>query len=95
MASWQGNWVNLLEAVNRRDRALAGVLRDCRPVAADATSLTVGAPYKFHLERLREPARLEALTQAAGEVAGGTRTVDTAYVGQDAAAPARRPGDDG
>jgi DNA polymerase-3 subunit gamma/tau len=96
--SWQGNWVSLLEAVNRRDRALAGVLRDCRPVAADGDSLTVGAPYRFHLERLREAARLEALTQAAGEVAGAPRTVDTAYVGQDAgpaAGPARRPGTTG
>jgi DNA polymerase-3 subunit gamma/tau len=89
--SWQGNWVHLLEAVNRRDRALAGVLRDCRPVAADAESLTVGAPYRFHLERLREAARLDALTQAAGEVAGAPRKVDTSYVGQDAG-PARRPG---
>ncbi len=89
--SWQGNWVNLLEAANRRDRALAGVLRDCRPVAADTVSLTVGAPYRFHLERLREAARLVALTEAAGEVAGAARQVDTAYVGQDDA-PARRPG---
>ncbi len=89
--SWQGNWVNLLEAANRRDRALAGVLRDCRPVAADAESLTVGAPYRFHLERLRETARIEALTQAAGEVAGAARKVDIAYVGQDHE-PARRPG---
>jgi DNA polymerase-3 subunit gamma/tau len=92
--SWQGNWVNLLEAVNRRDRALAGVLRDCRPVAADADSLTVGAPYRFHLERLRDAARLEALTQAAAEVAGAPRKVDTSYVGQDAG-PTRRPGTTG
>ncbi len=92
--SWQENWVSLLEAVNRRDRALAGVLRDCRPVAAGDESLTVGVPYRFHLERLREPARLLALTEAAGEVAGSPRTVDTTYVGQDEA-PARRPGTTG
>ena len=92
--SWQENWVSLLEAVNRRDRALAGVLRDCRPVAAGDDSLTVGAPYRFHLERLREPARLIALTDAAGEVAGSPRQVDTTYVGQDET-PARRPGTTG
>jgi DNA polymerase-3 subunit gamma/tau len=92
--SWVENWTNLLEAVNRRDRALAGVLRDCRPVAADPGSLTVGAPYRFHLERLREAARLVALSEAAGEVAGAPRKVDTVYVGQDDA-PARRPGTTG
>jgi hypothetical protein len=89
---WLRNWNNLLEAVNRRDRALAGVLRDCRPVAADATSLTVGALYRFHLERLREPARLEALTVAAAEVAGAARVVDTTYAGKDEAPPVRTPG---
>ena len=89
--SWRENWVSLLEAVNRRDRALAGVLRDCRPVAADDESLTVGAPYRFHIERLREAARLTALTDAAGEVAGSPRKVDTTYVGRDDA-PTRRPG---
>ncbi len=92
--SWQANWVSLLEAVNRRDRALAGVLRDCRPVGADAASLTIGAPYRFHLERLREAARLTALTEAAGEVAGSPRQVDTSYVGQDVA-PVRPPGGTG
>ena len=92
--SWQGQWRALLEAVNRRDRALAGVLRDCRAVAADATTLTIGAPYNFHLEKLRERNRLAILTEAAGEVAGSPRTVDTAYVGE-GAAPVRRPGGTG
>jgi DNA polymerase-3 subunit gamma/tau len=89
--SWQEHWGTLLEAVNRRDRALAGVLRDCRPVAADATSLTIGAPYNFHREKLQERTRLAALTEAAGEVAGSPRAIETAYVGQEPA-PARRPG---
>jgi DNA polymerase-3 subunit gamma/tau len=94
VAAWQESWTSLLEAVNRRDRALAGVLRDCRPVEAGGDFLTVGAPYRFHLERLREPARLVALAEAAGEVAGSPRKVDTSYVGQDAT-PARRPGGTG
>ena len=89
--SWQEHWGSLLEAVNRRDRALAGVLRDCRVVTADATSLTIGAPYNFHLEKLRERNRAQALAEAASEVAGSSRTVDTAYVGEDSA-PVRRPG---
>ena len=91
IGSWQEHWGTLLEAVNRRDRALAGVLRDCRAVRADSTSLLVGAPYNFHLEKLREPNRALALAEAASEVAGSPRTVDASYVGQDSP-PARRPG---
>jgi len=91
--SWRQHWGSLLEAVNRRDRALAGVLRDCRAIKADATSLTVGAPYNFQHEKLREPSRVAALIEAAGEVAGSPREVDAAFVGTDA--PPVRPGGTG
>jgi hypothetical protein len=63
-------------------------------VAADPTALTIGAPYNFHLEKLRERNRLAMLADAASEVAGSARTVDTAYIG-DGAPPARRPGGTG
>jgi DNA polymerase-3 subunit gamma/tau len=92
--SWQHHWAALLDAVNRRDRALAGVLRDCRPVAADDTSLTVGAPYNFHLEKLNDRTRLALLTEAVGEVAGSPRVVDVKYVGE-GMAPPKRPGGTG
>jgi len=92
--SWREHWSILLEAVNRRDRALAGVLRDCRPLRADAASLTIGAPYNFHREKLQERARLAALTEAAGEVAGSPRAIETAYVGESAPLP-RTPGETG
>ncbi|MBJ7609628.1 MAG: DNA polymerase III subunit gamma/tau [Candidatus Dormibacteraeota bacterium] len=91
VAAWEQHWGVLLEAVNRRDRALAGVLRDCRAVAADEASLTVGAPYNFHLEKLNDRSRLALLTDAATEVAGSPRTVATRYVGE-GAAPAPRFG---
>jgi hypothetical protein len=90
-AAWQEHWGALLEAVNRRDRALAGVLRDCRAVEADEKSLTIGAPYRFHLDKLAEPTRVAHLAEAAAEVAGSARSVATTFVG-DPAAPARRPG---
>ena len=70
------------------------MLRDCRPVAADDTSLTVGAPYNFHLEKLNDRTRLALLTEAVGEVAGSPRVVDITYVGE-GTAPPKRPGGTG
>jgi hypothetical protein len=70
------------------------VLRDCRPVAADDTSLTVGAPYNFHLEKLNDRTRLALLTEAVAEVAGSPRVVDVKYVGE-GTAPPKRPGGTG
>jgi DNA polymerase III subunit gamma/tau len=92
--SWQHHWTALLDAVNRRDRALAGVLRDCRAVAADESSLTIGAPYNFHLEKLNDRIRLALLTEAVGEVAGSPRVVDTRYVGE-GTTPPKPPGGTG
>ncbi len=70
------------------------MLRDCRPVAADDTSLTVGAPYNFHLEKLNDRTRLALLTEAVAEVAGSPRVVDVKYVGE-GTAPPKRPGGTG
>jgi DNA polymerase-3 subunit gamma/tau len=94
VAVWQQHWPALLDAINRRDRALAGVLRDCRAVEADGSTLTVGAPYNFHLEKLNDRTRLAILVEAVGEVAGAPRSVTTRYVGE-GAAPSRRPGGTG
>jgi DNA polymerase-3 subunit gamma/tau len=91
VAAWQQHWPALLDAINRRDRALAGVLRDCRAVEADESALTIGAPYNFHLEKLNDRTRLATLVEAVREVAGAPRSVTTRYVGE-VAAPARRPG---
>ncbi|MHB8718300.1 MAG: DNA polymerase III subunit gamma/tau [Candidatus Dormibacteria bacterium] len=94
---WQALWGLVVEAVNRRDPMLAGVLRDCRPLRADVTSLVVGAPYSFHLEKLQGRSARggasapELLALAATEVAGGPREVTSEFCGNPAGTPSERP----
>jgi len=38
-----------------RTKGLAGVLRDCKPVDADATSVTIGTNGRFHHEQISDP----------------------------------------
>ena len=61
--AWQRAWPALIDAVNRRDKVFAGVLRGCRPLDADPDRLVVGAPYDFHLERLGNPAKRPILAR--------------------------------
>lgn len=85
-ADWSNRWPALIDVVNRRDRMLAGVLRDCRPVDAAPGRLTVGAPFGFHEEQLRN--RLPKLLESIAEFTGAPHTVDIVFVGaqkQDAA----------
>ncbi|HXA58951.1 MAG TPA: hypothetical protein VNW94_07295, partial [Streptosporangiaceae bacterium] len=70
---------------NRKDRMLAGVLRDCRAVDSAPGRLVVGAPFGFHEEQLRN--RLPKLIESVAEFAGAPITVEVTFVG------AQKPGD--
>jgi len=83
--AWQRAWPALIEAVNRRDRGFAGILRGCRPLEADAGRLVVGAPYQFHLKQLRNPAKTPILVAAVAATAGGARAVTVAFCGESSA----------
>ena len=87
LEAWQAAWPALIEAVNRRDRVFAGVLRGCRPLDAGPDRLVVGAPYDFHLKQLGNPAKRPILASAVEAVAGGPRELAVEFCG----APARPP----
>lgn len=78
--SWITRWPLLIEAVNRRDAMLAGILRDCKPIEANAEQLVIGAPYSFHLERLTESTKAKLLAQVIAELGGPACTVAPAFV---------------
>jgi hypothetical protein len=84
LEAWQRAWPALIEAVNRRDKVFAGVLRGCRPLDADAGRLVVGAPYDFHLKQLGNPVKRPILDSAVTEVAGGPREVAIEFCGEPA-----------
>ena len=88
LEAWQRAWPALIEAVNRRDKVFAGVLRGCRPLDAGADRLVVGAPYDFHLKQLGNPAKRPILDGAVAEVAGGPRELAIEFCGEPAGAQA-------
>ena len=88
LEAWQRAWPALIEAVNRRDKVFAGVLRGCRPLDAGADRLVVGAPYDFHLKQLGNPAKRPILDSAVAEVAGGPRELAIEFCGEPAAGQA-------
>jgi DNA polymerase-3 subunit gamma/tau len=89
--AWQALWTTIVDAVNRRDPMLAGVLRSCRPLVATPGRLVVGAPYGFHLERLQERQKARLLDEVISEVAGGPCTVEAVFSGSDPPQPPAPP----
>jgi DNA polymerase-3 subunit gamma/tau len=91
VAAWERAWPAVIDAVNHQDRVFAGVLRGCRPLAADPERLVVGSPYKWHLDQLRKKAAM--LRSGVEAVAGGPREVGVEFCGgepagaEDAAQP--------
>jgi DNA polymerase III subunit gamma/tau len=84
-ADWTSRWPALIDIVNRKDRMLAGVLRDCHAVDAAPARLVVGAPFGFHDEQLRN--RLPKLVEAITEFTGIQTTVEIRFVGAGANPP--------
>jgi DNA polymerase-3 subunit gamma/tau len=85
VAAWAGRWNVVIDAVNRRDPMLAGVLRSCQPVDAGPGRLVIGAPFGFHLERLRDVQKAPLLAEAVAEVAGAPCSVEAVFSGTERA----------
>jgi len=75
LARLEAAWDAFVAAVEQRDRNTGALLKDCRPVAADATAVTLGFFYDFHCKRMSEPARRALATEALGAVLGATPAI--------------------
>ena len=80
---WKQLWPMLVEAVNRVDVPLAGVLRDCRPLEAEQGHLVIGANSPFHFDRIHDPKKGVVLAEAASRIAEGPVRVETQLYGQE------------
>ncbi|HEY6380066.1 MAG TPA: DNA polymerase III subunit gamma/tau [Candidatus Dormibacteraeota bacterium] len=82
LEGWVAAFPRVIETLSRRDPMLAGVLRSCRPVEGGPGRLVIGAPYGFHLERLRDTQKAPLLAEAVTAVAGGAATVECVFSGE-------------
>ncbi|HEY8674990.1 MAG TPA: DNA polymerase III subunit gamma/tau [Candidatus Dormibacteraeota bacterium] len=82
---WVAEWPVAIEAVARVNKGLAGVLRDCRPVDADTTSVTIGTQGRFHLEQISDPEKRGVIAGALSTIAGRPVEVITRFIGEERA----------
>jgi hypothetical protein len=80
---WVAEWPVAIEAVARANKGLAGVLRDCRPVEADATSVTIGTNGRFHLEQISDPDKRRVIAEALSAIGGRPIEVLTRFTGEE------------
>ncbi|HVC41519.1 MAG TPA: DNA polymerase III subunit gamma/tau [Candidatus Saccharimonadales bacterium] len=80
---WVAEWPVAIEAVARANKGLAGVLRDCKPVAADATSVTIGTNGRFHHEQISDPERRQVIAEALSAIGGRPIEVVTLFTGEE------------
>jgi DNA polymerase-3 subunit gamma/tau len=80
---WNAEWPVAIEAVARANKGLAGVLRDCKPVAADATSVTIGTNGRFHHEQISDPEKRRVIAEALSAIAGHPVEVVTSFTGEE------------
>jgi DNA polymerase-3 subunit gamma/tau len=80
---WIAEWPVAIEAVARVNKGLAGVLRDCRPVDADATSVTIGTQGRFHHEQISDPEKRAVIAAALSTISGRPVEVVTRFTGDE------------
>jgi DNA polymerase-3 subunit gamma/tau len=78
---WIAEWPIAIEAVARVNKGLAGVLRDCRPVEADATSVTIATQGRFHHEQISDPDKRAVIAAALSTIGGRPIEVITRFTG--------------
>jgi DNA polymerase III subunit gamma/tau len=80
---WTAEWPVAIEAVARANKGLAGVLRDCKPVDADATSVTIGTNGRFHHEQISDPEKRRVIADALSAIGGRPVEVLTRFTGEE------------
>jgi DNA polymerase III subunit gamma/tau len=80
---WAAEWPVAIEAVARANKGLAGVLRDCKPVDADATSVTIGTNGRFHHEQISDPEKRRVIAEALSAIGGRPVEVLTRFTGEE------------
>jgi DNA polymerase-3 subunit gamma/tau len=80
---WAAEWPVAIEAVARANKGLAGVLRDCKPVDADAASVTIGTNGRFHHEQISDPEKRKVIAEALSTIAGRPVEVLTRFTGEE------------
>ena len=83
VSGWVAEWPVVIEAVARANKGLAGVLRDCKPVAADATSVTIGTQGRFHLEQISDKEKRAIIATALSSIGGRPIEVITQFTGEE------------
>lgn len=91
LARVQAHWPEVLTAVAAKDKSLAALLKDCRPMSADAETVTLGFFFQFHCDRAADPQRSGVIAQALGQVLGGPRKVVCTMVPASPEEDAARP----
>lgn len=91
LARVEACWRDLVAAVERRDRNTSVMLKDARPVAADATSVTVGFHFDFHCRRMSAPERKSLVAAALEPLLGARPDVRCILVASSSEEQASRP----
>jgi DNA polymerase-3 subunit gamma/tau len=80
---WVAEWPVAIEAVARANKGLAGVLRDCKPVDADANTVTIGTNGRFHHEQISDPEKRRVIAEALSAIGGRPIEVVTQFTGEE------------
>jgi len=91
LAALRAAWPRIVARVAEQDRNTAALLKDCRPVDADADGVTLGFYFEFHARRAAEGPRAAQIADAVAEITGHRPAVRMTVAPPTPAESAARP----
>jgi DNA polymerase-3 subunit gamma/tau len=91
LAELQARWPEVLRELESHDRNLAALLKDCRPITAEAGLLSLGFFYEFHCRRAALPEKSALISAAVESITGSAFTLRCTVVSESEAEAADRP----
>ena len=88
LADVQEKWPAILDAVKAGSRSVEAFMKECHPVEADETSVTLGFHYAFHKDSVDNPKNRALVEECFGKTLGRTVRVRCVLAAKAGAAPA-------
>ena len=78
--AWQLKWTSLIDAINKRDPMLSGVLRGFESGETEGGSLRITTKHKFHYDKVNDPAKIAVIAEVANEQFGYDLPVEIIFL---------------
>ncbi|MBU3965115.1 DNA polymerase III subunit gamma/tau [Patescibacteria group bacterium] len=87
----KSEWDNIIKLVKKYNHSISAFLKSSSPLKIDSKNVTIATPYKFHEEKLNEPANRRIIEKALAEALNIPQNLEVKIIQDEKMASAPKP----